>query len=276
MASGCVDGVEQRGKVYYLRWRVPREFQSVETRAEVNRSLRTRCPVEARARATLAKTALKKDWEARLLLESQGPSVDAFQASIAVLKDWGISYVSMTELLGGPIEELVKRVAAIESADPTSAVVPAALGALDSPVVMISDMPRIMEERNARSIAAKTPDQLRQWRNKYIHAAQSFVSLVCDKGVHEITEQDASTYSRYWSKRVESGEITDNHAVKRLRFLRQMIDEYHDLVGTLPSVRVNPMNGFAVKREKSLRPRTKVARRPSPSAGSQSSSAAPS
>ncbi|MFP4326919.1 MAG: DUF6538 domain-containing protein, partial [Paracoccaceae bacterium] len=45
--SNCVDGVERRGYVYYLRWRVPAEFRAVEARSEINQSLKTRDLVEA-------------------------------------------------------------------------------------------------------------------------------------------------------------------------------------------------------------------------------------
>ncbi|WP_369932672.1 DUF6538 domain-containing protein [Rhodovulum sp. 12E13] len=41
-ASNCIDGVEPRGSVYYLRWRVPAEFRAVESRTEINQSLKTR------------------------------------------------------------------------------------------------------------------------------------------------------------------------------------------------------------------------------------------
>lgn len=249
---GCRDGVEKRGNVYYLRWRVPAEFAEVEPRGEINRSLRTRDPAEARSRAALAKDALRKDWAARALTARRGPTVDAFQSSISVLRDWGISYVPIADLLAGPVEDIVRRLNAVDAADPASAVIPAVLGTLKTPVVMISEMPAIHEERNAKSLAAKTPDQLRQWRNKYRNAAASFVELVGDKPVHEITEDDAAVYARGWTARVETGEITANHAGKRIRFLRQMIDEYHALVGTVPSRRANPLEGFKVKREKSF------------------------
>ncbi|MDO5606452.1 MAG: hypothetical protein Q4G25_14955, partial [Paracoccus sp. (in: a-proteobacteria)] len=67
MAVGCVDSVEMRGSKYYLRWRVPAEFAEVETKKEINRSLRTRDPEKARTLAGLAKEALRSELEARKL-----------------------------------------------------------------------------------------------------------------------------------------------------------------------------------------------------------------
>ena len=108
--SNCVDGVERRGNVYYLRWRVPAEFRAVETRSEINQSLKTRDEAEARAVALLKKKALRKVWSARLLQENQGPSVEAFEAAVALLDDLQLPYVPIQGLLAGPIEELVARI----------------------------------------------------------------------------------------------------------------------------------------------------------------------
>lgn len=46
--SNFIDGVECRGNVFYLRWRVPAEFRTVETRAEINQSLKLAIPARHR------------------------------------------------------------------------------------------------------------------------------------------------------------------------------------------------------------------------------------
>jgi len=65
--------------------------------------------------------------------------------------------------------------------------------------------------------------------------------------MHEITEDDARRYYNHWQARVNSGSISDDQAIKRLRYLRQMIDEFHDLAGTLPSQIFNPVAAFRIK-----------------------------
>jgi len=90
--QNCVDGVERRGTVYYLRWRVPAEFRSVESRREINQSLKTRDKLEAKGRAYLKKKSLRKIWKACLLEKSQGPSVEAFEAAVALLDDLHLPY----------------------------------------------------------------------------------------------------------------------------------------------------------------------------------------
>jgi integrase len=149
--------------------------------------------------------------------------------------------------LAGPLEELVDRIEKLADVPADSPVIPAALGVCDVPHVKILDMPAIMEERWQHKLKGKHRDQMRQWRNRYKHAARIFSEVVSNKNVHEITEDDALRYYNHWQSRVNSGSISDDQAIKRLRYLRQMIAEFHDLAGTLPSQIFNPVSGFKIK-----------------------------
>lgn len=245
--SNCVGGVERRGTVYYLRWRVPAEFKAVESRREINQSLKTRDEADARALAHLKKMALRKVWKARLLERTQGPSVEAFEAAVALLDDLHLPYVPMQGLLAGPLEDLVDRIEKLADTPVDSPIIPAALGVCDVPHIKILDMPAIMEERSQHKLKGKHSDQKRQWRNRYKHAARIFAEVVSNKNVHEITEDDARRYHIHWQERVNSQSISDDQAIKRLRYLRQMIAEFHELAGTLPSQIFNPVAGFKIK-----------------------------
>jgi hypothetical protein len=145
--SNCVDGVERRGNIYYLRWRVPAEFRAVESRTEINQSLKTCDEAEARATAFLKKNALRKLWKARLLQANEGPSAEAFEAAVALLDDLQLPYIPVQGLLAGPLEELVARIEKLDGISADSPAIPAALGVCDVPHIKIRDMPKIMEER---------------------------------------------------------------------------------------------------------------------------------
>ena len=51
----CIEGIERRGRVYYMRWRVPARFSEIEKRSEINKSLRTRDYDEAKVRFVVEK-----------------------------------------------------------------------------------------------------------------------------------------------------------------------------------------------------------------------------
>jgi hypothetical protein len=62
-----------------------------------------------------------------------------------------------------------------------------------------------------------------------------------------MTEDGARRYHKHWQDRVNFGCISHDQAVKRVRHLRQIIDEYHELAETLPSQKFNPMAGFKIQ-----------------------------
>jgi hypothetical protein len=245
--SKCIGGVELRGTIYYLRWRVPAVYRDVEPRTEINQTLKTRDLEEAKVLAFLKKKALRKAWDASLLNQNCGPSIEAFGASISLLTDLNLSYVPIEGLLSGPLEDLVARIEKLALIPASSPAIPAALGVCDVPHVKILEMPEIYEKRSDHKVRSKNKDQKRQWRNRYRNAATIFKNVVSNKNIHEITEEDARCYFNHWQERVNSGTISDDMAVKRLRYLRQMIAEYHELAGTLPSQVFNPIAGFKIK-----------------------------
>lgn len=245
--SNCIDSVERRGNVFYLRWRVPAKFRSVEHRAEINQSLKTQDPVEARGLAVLKKKALQNVWRAKLLNKDSGPSFEAFSASVVLLEELQLPYIPIEGLLSGPLEELVSRIEKLADVPEDSPAIPAAMGVCNVPHIRILEMPEVIETRLQHKVSTKNADQLRQWRNRYKHAARIFSEVVSNKHVHEITEDDARRYYEHWQDRVNSGGISDDQAIKRVRYLRQMIDEYHKLAGTLPSRIFSPMAGFKIE-----------------------------
>jgi hypothetical protein len=114
--------------------------------------------------------------------------------------------------LAGPLEELVARIEKLDGISADSPAIPAALGVCDVPHIKIRDMPEIMEKRWEHKVKGKHHDQMRQWRNRYKHAARIFSEVVSNENVHEITEDDARRYYNHWQNRVNSGSISDVNA----------------------------------------------------------------
>lgn len=238
--NSVVDGLERRGRVYYMQIRVPAAYADVEPRKEINRSLRTRDEEEARARLAVARKSLKRDWEARLRHKQDPETPEAYDAALQLVEDLDLPFLDLRTLLDGPITALVERIEALKGLPPESAAVPAVLGAVQFPSVMLSEMPAIIEEEKATEIQGKNSRQLREWRNKYRNAARLFGEIAGDKAVLDISECDAMMFRDHWKRRVTAGEVTSSHAVKRLRFVRQLIDAYYERFNVPPSARRNP------------------------------------
>lgn len=244
----CIDGIERRGRVYYMRWRVPARYAAVEKRKEINRSLKTRDMIEAKANFAVVQRSLLADWDFRLK-ESRGETTtETFDAALEMLREIGIPYRPKKELLAEPIEKLLDRIEAIENIDTQSAMIPATLGTLDYPPLNISEMPAVIEENNKANLTGKNKRQLDEWRNKYKYAASSFGEIIGDKPILEITEHDAMKFKRYWLTRRNNAEISTNHADKRLRFARQLVEAYYNRFDMPISERKNPFKDLKIEK----------------------------
>lgn len=244
----CIDGIERRGRVYYMRFRVPKKYARVEPRREINQTLSTKSYDEAKVHFCLKKKALVSDWDARLRNDDVGPSLETYDAAISLLDDLGVSYKPMEELLAGPLNELLLRIEAVEACGIGSAALPAALGTMSFPKILVSEMPPIYEELKSAEIVAKNPRQLRMWRNKYLQAVTTFAEVVADKPIADLTELDAAAYRKHWKGKRDRGEITTQYANKKLRFMRQLIDAYYERFDVLPSQRNNPLSDSAIEK----------------------------
>ena len=242
----CIEGIERRGKVYYMRFRVPGRFAGVETRTEINRSLRTRDYDEAKANLTVVKRAMMFEWEAAIEVGRDPTSLTAFDSAMRLLKEMDLAYKPITELSVGPVEDLLKRVETLCEFTSTPAKTSAVLGALDVPVVAVGELPGIYEELRKADLIGKNHRQLRAWRTKYISAATSISKICGIMNVDEITEVQAMEYRKWWQNRHSSGDITFNHAAKKLRFMRQLIDAYYERFSIPPSQQNNPFKGLLI------------------------------
>jgi len=241
------DYLDLRGKTYYLRMRVPAEFADVEPLTEINRSLKTRDRIEAEAQCTIMRAALFNDWRAR----RAGKAADTraiFDASIELLKGWGMSFSPMEELLTGPIDEILSRIEAVANLAPSSPAVPAVLGAVDLPDATFEEMAERMPVLKAATIRAKNARQLREWCGNYKRAAKDVATHIGQRTVLTINEQDATNYEAFWKKCAQTGKVSTNYANKQVRYVRQMIDAHFEDIRLPKSKRINAFLGLKVEK----------------------------
>ncbi|MGJ8546028.1 MAG: DUF6538 domain-containing protein [Sulfitobacter sp.] len=245
MPLTTIDHLELRGKTYYIRMRVPKQFAEVEALGEINRSLKTRDLIEAKARCGNVRHALFMEWRARCAGRTTNTRA-TFDASIELLKGWGMSFSPMDDLLAGPVDELLARIKTIANIDPASAAVPAAMGAIDLPDISLHDMSNSMPVLKEAEIRAKNARQRREWCGNFKRAARDFTAVVGRRTILTISEQDAADYESYWTKRAKSGSVTANYANKQIRYVRQMIDAHFEDLSMPKSKRLNVFRGMRV------------------------------
>lgn len=65
-----------------------------------------------------------------------------FDASVDILKAWGMSFSPMADLITGPLSDVHSRIEAIANVDPLSPAVPAARGAIGLPDLSLYESQR--------------------------------------------------------------------------------------------------------------------------------------
>jgi hypothetical protein len=132
--------IEKRGRSWYLRWRVPKKYRTVETRAEINISLGTDSETEAQGLAVIAKSNLKAEWDA--LLASKVPTQDRekFDSMMALARSKRLPFATPEQIATGTMEEITRRLDLVRREPVDSPMVAAALGGIDLPSILVSEM----------------------------------------------------------------------------------------------------------------------------------------
>jgi hypothetical protein len=105
------------------------------------------------------------------------------------------------ELAHRPVEEIVQRVTAIMGKGTPAIVSTAVMGGEQVPKVCVSEA-FVCNEIVADEIAGKSEAQRKQWTKVKRRAINSFIAVVEDKAMVDITRDDARAFHRYWLDRV--------------------------------------------------------------------------
>ena len=193
-----------RNRVLYYWRRVPKRLRTIDSRAPIVRhSLKTDDLAKARAQRDILERADNQLWAAMLIEGKESPAaIDTYQAAKLLAEAMGFNYQPIDELARRPVPRIVERVNAIvDSAPPIVAA--AVLGAEPLPKVKVSEAFKIYcDEIVADELAAKSPAQRTLWRNVKQRAVDSFVAVIEDKAMVDISREDGRTFYKHWLDRV--------------------------------------------------------------------------
>jgi integrase len=260
-----------RSQVLYYWRRVPKPLREVDTRGPIVRqSLRTDDLAKARAQRDILEKADNELWAAMLVDKRESAqAIEVYNAAKLLSEAVGFSYRPAEELARRPVEEIVQRVTAIMDKDTPAVLSKAVMGGEQVPKVRVSQAFDIYcNEIVADEIAGKSQAQRKQWEKGKRRAINSFISVVADKAMTEITRDDGRAFYKHWldqvaprDRRPRKSASMGNRMVGNMRVL---YDAYFTHLGDLD--RQNPFGGlsFAEKFKKSRPPfpldwvRTKV------------------
>jgi integrase len=225
------DFLTRRNGTWHFVRRVPLEFAACDGRGVIKHSTKVRVSDDRTGRRA-AKIALKLniELEAGWQAATRG-QVDArfsrYEDVRRHSRALGFEYVEIEQVLAAPIEKLLERldalIAAGLKADPAARA--AALGTEKRPLFALSKLPEEFEAVVADEIRDLSPEQLRIWRNGRLRAVERFTTVVGDKPINELTNEDGMDYFDWWSGRVVRGETNAKTANKDMGQLSRMLKD---------------------------------------------------
>jgi integrase len=169
---------------------------------------------------------LHRFWEG-LATDIASASLGNYEQARARARSLGFDYVENADLLTKVMEERLTRLEALATRsivdDPIARA--ALLGTEKRPELRLSGLFEEYETLTRDERIGLSPDQLRIWRNSRIRVVDCLVSVVGDKPVTAITEDDGVRYTEWWRERVLKKGLAAKTANREIGQLSAMFKE---------------------------------------------------
>jgi integrase len=207
----------QRGKTYYFVKRVPKRFTAYDTRGLVKISLKTDSESEARRKVPEVEDNLLNYW---IALSEGSDDAQKFDAMVKLAAARGVRYRPEKELLGRGLEEVLRRIEALEPSEAKDvAISGAVLGSVDRPAIKLSQMNDLYFDFEKTKLVGKSADQMRRWRNPRLKAFKNLVGLLGDVDIANVERDDALEFRDWWQDRIVDDGATPNNANKDISYI---------------------------------------------------------
>jgi integrase len=216
--------IKRRGKKLSLYKRVPKRYESVEPRKFIWLSLHTDSMSEAETKKGPAWEQLVAGWEAKLA----GDTSDAeqrFEAARELAEARGFRYMRVDKVAKLPTGELLARFDAVSvrNGKPDLKEAAALLGGAKEPELTVTRALEVYWVLAREKTFGKSADQKRKWENPRKKAIRTFVTVVGDKAISEISGDDMLDFRAWWLDRIENEGLAPGSANKDLIHLGDVL-----------------------------------------------------
>lgn len=220
-----------RSGIYYYWRRVPKVVSHLDDRAPlIHKSLKTDDLAQARKMRDLLEEADDQLWGG--LLSEGGASTQALAAHRSAqlrAEALGFAYKPASEVAQLPIQDIVRRFAAISDLRTPVAVEAAILGGVAQPEVTVTRAFEIYcDEIVASENAGKSTQQKEHWKAGKARTIDSFVEICGDLAMTDLTRDHGRQFYQHWLKLIvtEKGEhrrspSLGNRSMSNMRVLHE-------------------------------------------------------
>ena len=137
----------------------------------------------------------------------------------------GLDYQTPAVTAMAPIEDVLARIETLlaNGMMNNAPLRRAALGAFEKPPIMLSSLFTEYEQTQRIALSKMSPDQVRKWTSAKKRAVEILIEQKGDKPLHQLSRDDALSYSDWWEDRVLTDGIGAGTANKNISHIGGMI-----------------------------------------------------
>ena len=149
----------------------------------------------------------------------------AYGDAVKLARSLGLDYLTPTDAAQQPISDVLTRIETLLAdgrvENPT--IRKAALGAVDKPKIMLSDLFAEYEATQKTALSKMSEDQVRKWTSAKKRAVEILIEQRGNKALQDLSREDALAYADWWEERAVSDGISAGTANKSISHVTGMI-----------------------------------------------------
>jgi hypothetical protein len=218
----------KRDGVWHYYRRVPSEYAHLDRRAHIKLSTKIKIASDRTGiKAGRVAARMNETCEAYWRSLTENKAIEAQQAytdAVKLARSLGLDYMPPSAWAQRPIAEVLTRIETllVDGKIENPAIRKAALGGVDKPKIMVSDLFAEYEQTQRTALSKMSPDQLRKWRAAKKRAVEILIERRGDKALQDLTRDDALAFADWWEDRVVNEGISAGTANKNITHIGGM------------------------------------------------------
>ncbi len=214
----------KRNKIFYIVRRIPKKYQTIDSRVQIWINLQTDSETEAHRKAPEVWEHQLAIWEAQLAGDTDDIR-DKMDAARELASVRGYRFLPARRVATLPTIEMLDRIDAVQvvNGKPLTQDAAALLGGLEQPSLTISQALEVYWKLAKDKTFGKSDDQIRKWRNPRIKAIKNLIGVIGDKQLSDIEPDDTLDFRDWLSSRIQDGEIIASSANKDITHMSAVL-----------------------------------------------------
>jgi integrase len=211
-----------RNRVWHYYRRVPIEYAHLDERHHIKLSTKIKVANDRTGtKAGRVAARMNETHEAywRSLADNKAAGTkQAYTELVKLARSMGLDYMTPSAWAAKPITEVLARIETllVDGRIEDPALRKAALGGIEKPKIMLSDLYNEYEATQKSALAKMSPDQLRKWKAAKKRAVEILIKQRGNKALQCLSRDDALAFADWWEDRVVNEGISAGTANKNI------------------------------------------------------------